>query len=419
MEVENIAIKDFDYALPEGRIALHPLPVRDSCRLLVASKGRETQHARFTDLPGLLDPKTLLICNNTRVINARMEFAKSSGARIEIFLLEPLRPASYPESFASTDRTVWSAMIGNLRRWKEGGLTKSVTLADGRSVDLHAVRLEPLEGGAHAVELSWDNPGVTLAEIVEAAGSIPIPPYLKRKEEKSDLSDYQTVYSKTEGSVAAPTAGLHFTPELFGMLSARGVRREELTLHVGAGTFQPVKADQIGGHPMHTEVFTVTRRLVEAVAGALASGDPIVAVGTTSVRTLESLPLLGRSVMRGERGMHVSQWEAYDTDDFDTQEAMGALTEYMDTNGVESLTASTAIMIAPTFRWRIVSRMVTNFHQPQSTLLLLVSSFLEPEGEGVPTYWRELYSAALGADYRFLSYGDACLFSHPDGYRLC
>lgn len=408
-EIKNIRIEDFDYPLPDDRIARHPLADRDACRLLVYD-GSAISHRVFRDLPSLLPPRSLMVMNNTRVINARMEFFRASGARIEIFLLEPREPRDYALAFQTKERCRWQCLVGNLKKWKEDCLEKHL-MVDGREITLRAYRHEALDGGAHEVEFAWSDPDVTFASVVEAAGNIPIPPYLKRESELSDLSDYQTVYSRIQGSVAAPTAGLHFTPELLGRIGESGVDMREVTLHVGAGTFQPVKSEEIGGHPMHTEVFEVERSLVAALREALEERRPVTAVGTTTVRTLESLPLLGMLVAAGDTSMKVGQWDAY-RDDFraaDTVAALTALERYMENEGLDRLTASTAIMIAPGFRWRIVSGLVTNFHQPQSTLLLLVSSLLDGDAVAAPR-WRDIYDEALAEGYRFLSYGDACLF---------
>ncbi len=414
MAVADIRISDFDYALPDGRIARHPLPERDRCLLLRCDASGGIEDRRFYELPGLLPAGTLMVCNNTRVINSRLQFRKPTGSLIEVFLLEPETPADYALMFQSRGPVVWKCLVGNLKRWKSGILTRVIEV-EGREVTLTARRLtaEPHADNSHSVELSWDDPELHAADVIGAAGRIPIPPYLNRESEQCDSTDYQTVYSKIKGSVAAPTAGLHFTPETLSALDAAGVRREELTLHVGAGTFRPVKSETIGEHPMHTEVFTVTLGLVEMLVDALKSGRHIAAVGTTSVRTLESLPYLGRRLARGlDAG--VEQWEAYEAPVADAAEALEQLADYMRGNGKERLTASTAIMIAPGFRWNLVDVMVTNFHQPQSTLLLLVSSFLGDNGTGdVTPRWRTVYDHALAGGYRFLSYGDACLFFAP------
>ena len=412
-EIKDIRIEDFDYPLPDERIAKHPLADRDSCKLLMNVAG-ETSHHIFSEIPMLLPSGALLVMNNTRVINARMEFFRASGARIEVFLLEPLDPRDYAVAFQTRGRCTWQCLVGNLKKWKDDYLEKILDI-DGRKVTLKAFRHEPLPGNAHAVEFIWDNPQVTFASIVEAAGNIPIPPYLNRKSEESDSTDYQTVYSRIEGSVAAPTAGLHFTPELLDRIHENGIETREVTLHVGAGTFQPVKSDEIGGHPMHRETFEVELSLVRELRQALEAGRKIIAVGTTTVRTLESLPLLGIHLLRGpsqvSRYNVITQWEAY-TDEalsIDTVDALRALENYMENEGLDSLSASTSIMIAPGFRWRVVDGMVTNFHQPQSTLLLLVSSLLDGDNLTNPL-WRRIYQDALGNGYRFLSYGDACLF---------
>lgn len=412
-EIKNIKIADFDYPLPDSRIARHPLPQRDACLLMVSRNPDETAHFHFSDIPSLLPEKTLLVCNDTRVINARIKFRKATGAEIEIFLLEPLSPEDYVLMFQSRGSCQWSCLVGNLKRWKDADLEKKL-LIDGHEVTLTAIRHESRPGNAHEIEFRWNDPDLTFATIVDAAGYIPIPPYLKRESEASDADDYQTIYAQFKGSVAAPTAGLHFTPELFETLRKDGVDIAPVTLHVGAGTFQPVKSDEIGEHPMHTEVFTVTRDMLLSLRDALLSGRPITAVGTTSVRTLESLPLLGRNIAAGDTSLQVSQWEAYSQEgDFsagETARLIQNIIDYAESREEKSITASTSIMIAPGFKWRIVDAMITNFHQPQSTLLLLVSSFLGKTPEGAER-WQKIYHEALeNPDYRFLSYGDACLF---------
>ena len=412
-DIKDIRIEDFDYPLPDGRIAKHPLADRDACKLLMHAHG-ETSHHTFRELPDLLPEGSLLVMNNTRVINARMEFFRASGARIEIFLLEPLDPRDYAVAFQTRGRCSWQCLVGNLKKWKDDYLEKSLDI-NGSTVILKATRHEPLPGNAHAIEFTWDDPSVTFASIVEAAGNIPIPPYLNRKSEDSDATDYQTVYSRIEGSVAAPTAGLHFTPELLDQIRHRGIATREVTLHVGAGTFQPVKSEEIGEHPMHRETFEISLDLVRTLRQAIESGRKIIAVGTTTVRTLESLPLLGIHLLtiNDQRSTinEIGQWEAYTDENLsiDTVDALRALEQYMEKEGMERLSAATSIMIAPGFRWRIVDGMVTNFHQPQSTLLLLVSSLLDGDNLADPT-WHQIYQEALDNDYRFLSYGDACLF---------
>lgn len=407
--VKDLRIDDFDYELPEERIARYPLADRDNCKLLVRqADGTLSQHV-FTELPSLLPSDSILVYNNTRVINARLRFRKASGAIIEVFCLEPVEPRDYAVSFAQTSSCSWTCFVGNSKRWKEGKLSMQLMTGE-KTLTFTAERLSK-DGNSSVVAFSWDNPEVTFSEIISAVGEIPIPPYLNRHTEASDSTDYQTVYSHIDGSVAAPTAGLHFTGRVLEEISRKGIPRRELTLHVGAGTFQPVKSDVIGEHPMHTETVSVTLPLLDAIIEARSGHRPVTAVGTTSVRTLESLPYLGRMVMENPgippSRLHVEQWDPYGTPCFDTDEALRALRDYIEQGGHAALTASTAIMIAPGFRWRVVDGMVTNFHQPQSTLLLLVASFLQRTGR--PDEWRDIYTQAAEAGYRFLSYGDAML----------
>lgn len=426
-DIRGIRIEEFDYELPDERIAKHPLAERDKCRLLVAdSEG--ISHRRFDELGELLTADgrkaPLMICNETRVINARLEFHKETGSRIEIFLLEPYSPADYVQSFAATRECVWTGLVGNAKKWKAGALTRRLEI-DGKPVTLSATLTEgATEGGERRIRLEWSG-DVSFASVLEAAGDIPIPPYLNRKAETTDSDDYQTVYSRVEGSVAAPTAGLHFTDALMDDLKRRGVEICKVTLHVGAGTFKPVKSESIGEHPMHTETVSVPLSVIERIIAAKEEGRPILAVGTTSVRTLESLPQFGRLCLEGADvsdagAMSVSQWKAYDrsegrvmSDEVGegdwTLEWLRGLRDAMVEKGMTALNGATQIMIAPGYTWRVVDEMVTNFHQPESTLLLLVSSFLEP-GEGRPRIWRRVYDEALREGYRFLSYGDACLF---------
>ncbi len=401
MQITDIKIDDFDYPLPDELIARHPLTQRDACRLLVRENDGTLQHRLFSDLPSLLPSDSIMVCNNTRVINARLRFHKpgAAGALIEIFCLEPESPRDYERSFAATGSCSWLCFVGNSKRWKEGALTLDLKI-DGKDVRLSAVRTERRDN-ASVVQFSWDDSSVTFSKIIDAAGEIPIPPYLNRATEQSDTTDYQTVFNRIEGSVAAPTAGLHFTPRVLDEIDALGIPRRELTLHVGAGTFQPVKSDTIGDHTMHSEFICVDRALIEELA---ATGRKVIAVGTTSVRTLESLYHLGCMVIHGEKPCEVPQWYPY-TDhgqDIPTPDALRALAGYLSENGLDRLVASTRIIIAPGYRYRVVRGMVTNFHQPKSTLLLLVSAFTGGD-------WRRMYSEALRERYRFLSYGDAQL----------
>lgn len=401
----NIEIEEYDYPLPDERIARHPLPVRDACKLLRYTPGSAPEDHVFAELPSLLAPGTMLVYNNTRVINARLRFTKDTGAAIEIFCLEPDEPADYAQSFASTRACSWNCLIGNSKKWKEGALTMSLEIG-GNSLELRAVRLSEPGTPAQKVRFEWNAPSVSFSEIISAAGEIPIPPYLNRHSESSDSTDYQTVYSHIEGSVAAPTAGLHFTPELLERLDEAGIERREVTLHVGAGTFRPVSAEKIGDHDMHSEFIAVDRRFIADLADAVEAGRPIAAVGTTSVRTLESLYYTGVLMATGRWTGELPQWTPYEPGlpALSAAEALRTVAAALEAAGDSTLPAYTRIIIAPGYRYRIVDTMVTNFHQPASTLLLLVSAFIGPE-------WRAVYDHALAAGYRFLSYGDACLFS--------
>ncbi len=399
--IKDIRISEYDYPLPDARIASHPLAMRDQCLLLVRGEDGTVTDSRFDSLPSLLPADSMLVYNNTRVINARLRFRKGddgTGAMIEIFCLEPVTPADYAVRFATTDRCSWLCFVGNSKRWKEGPLTARVTV-DGHDITLTATRLER-RGNASVVEFAWDCPEVTFSSIISALGEIPIPPYLNRATEQSDSEDYQTVYSHIDGSVAAPTAGLHFTPRVLDEISSRGIPRRELTLHVGAGTFQPVKSDTIGEHEMHSEFIAVPRTLIEELA---TTDRRVIAVGTTSVRTLESLYHLGCMAAQGLDPTVLPQWYPYSPEhpSLSVAESMQALLRHFEG---PVFVASTRLMIAPGYTYRIVRGMVTNFHQPRSTLLLLVSAFI-----GDRPGWRELYDHALAGDYRFLSYGDACL----------
>ena len=417
--IEDIRIEDYDYPLPDLRIARHPLAERDKCLLLVREGGGGVSTHTFDALPGLLPDDSMLVYNNTRVINARLRFRKGAdgtGALIEIFCLEPHEPADYAVSFASTAGCSWCCLVGNSKRWKDGPLTRRVTV-DGHEVTLTALR-ESKDGASSVVRFSWDNPEVTFSSIIGALGEIPIPPYLNRSTEECDSHDYQTVYSRIEGSVAAPTAGLHFTPAVLAAIDERGIPRRELTLHVGAGTFQPVKSDTIGEHEMHNEFIAVPRALIQELA---ASQRRVIAVGTTSVRTLESLYHLGCMLHTGLDASTLPQWYPYSDEHprLSVGESMEAILRHLDETGADTFIASTRLMIAPGYDYRVVRGMVTNFHQPRSTLLLLVSAFLDgavsqdqSSSTQVPE-WRRIYDYALAGDYRFLSYGDACLFLRP------
>ncbi|MBO4370398.1 MAG: S-adenosylmethionine:tRNA ribosyltransferase-isomerase [Paludibacteraceae bacterium] len=396
--IRSIQIADYDYPLPDERIAKYPLADRSACKLLVYRGGRPVETARFDELGQYLPKDSLLVFNNTRVIQARLQFYKKTGGQIEIFCLEPLRPADYQLNFQQTAVCVWKCMVGNLKKWKEGAVECTCTVGT-QNVVLRAERLSSY-GLTHEIKFSWSEPSLCFADILTAFGQLPIPPYLHRETEESDKENYQTVYSKIKGSVAAPTAGLHFTDELLSQLNESGIRQSYLTLHVGAGTFQPVKSDDIGGHEMHTEVIEVKR---DTLVGLRRSFGHIVAVGTTSVRTLESLYWLGCRVLQGNEPMYVTQWEAYEsTPEYTPEQALDALVGWLDRNGQDTLHARTQILIAPGYLFRIINGMVTNFHQPKSTLLLLLAAY-------VGDSWRSIYKYALEHDYRFLSYGDASL----------
>lgn len=403
MEMENIKdihIEEYNYQLPDERIARHPLARRDNCKLLVREHDGKISEHRFCDLPELLPADSMLVYNNTRVINARLRFRKGEGgALIEIFCLEPVEPRDYAVNFAMTTGCTWLCFVGNSKRWKQGELS-TVVEVNGKSVTLTATRLLK-DGNASHVMFGWDNPEYTFARIIEAAGEIPIPPYLNRSTETSDSTDYQTVYSHIDGSVAAPTAGLHFTPEVLDAVSRRGIPRRELTLHVGAGTFQPVKSEKIGEHEMHSEFIAVSRSLIEEIS---MSDRQVFAVGTTSVRTLESLYHLGCMYHQGLDMSELPQWYPYSEThpQLSVKKAMVSLLDYLDRNGMDTLIASTRVIIAPGYDYRIVKGIITNFHQPQSTLLLLVSAFVSGD-------WKAMYDFALANDFRFLSYGDASL----------
>lgn len=397
MNVTDIKIEDFNYPLPEERIASHPLQMRDHCKLLLRNHDGSLEEHVFTELPALLPADSMLVYNNTRVINARLRFRKPGGARIEVFCLEPVAPADYQMAFAAEGRAEWSCFVGNSKRWKDAPLEMELRIGE-QDVVLTATRTSKSDSGS-TVEFTWQPSDLTFSQIIEAAGEIPIPPYLNRPTQQSDADDYQTIYSSIEGSVAAPTAGLHFTPDVLDAIDRRDIPRRELTLHVGAGTFQPVKSDRIGDHGMHSEFISVSRDLI----AELAEGQRrVIAVGTTSVRTLESLYHLGRMVAEGKTPDEVPQWYPYSGPELSTGDALGALVEYLDARRLDTLTASTRIIIAPGYDYRVVKGMVTNFHQPQSTLLLLVSAFTGGD-------WRRMYDYALGHDFRFLSYGDAQL----------
>ena len=398
---EAIYIDDFDYDLPDERIAKYPLQQRDASKLLLWRNG-ELSESRFSEIASFLPENSLLVCNNTRVIQARIVFHKTTGARIEVFCLEPLLPSDYALSLSATGSCEWKCMVGNLKKWKEGALEQAI-LFDGKDVTFSAELMET-EGNTHRIRFSWSDDTLSFSEILMLIGELPIPPYLHRKTEENDKKTYQTVYSKIEGSVAAPTAGLHFTPEVFDKLKSKNIETEELTLHVGAGTFQPVKSATIDTHTMHTETIAVPLSTIRHIQRKIGN---IVAVGTTSVRTLESLYYIGKGPLNPPKGdllnIQVSQWEPYEnTNDIPVETALQNIIDYLEKNDQDTLHAETQILIKPGFQFRIISGMITNFHQPKSTLLLLVSAFVDGN-------WRKIYDYALSNDFRFLSYGDSSL----------
>ena len=396
----HIAINDFDYPLPDERIAKFPLAERSASKLLVY-RGGEISERRFADIGDVLPAGQLIVFNNTKVIRARIIMHKPSGARIEVFCLEPHAPADYERAFAVTGACEWSCIVGNRKKWKEGYVEINFDYG-GAAVWLRAWIVEE-RGRECTVRFEWSAP-MTFGQLLEHLGRIPIPPYLNRDSEEIDYTRYQTVYSKFEGSVAAPTAGLHFTPELLESLRGRGFDFAEVTLHVGAGTFLPVKDEDAAQHPMHTEHFEIRR---DTVRQLLAKWGAVTAVGTTSVRTLESLAALAwriHATGSPDAGRVIGQWELYDIPaDYTGRTALEELLGWMEREGVERLKAATQIMITPLgYTFRIVSNIITNFHQPKSTLMLLVSAYVGDD-------WRRIYDYALGHDFRFLSYGDSSL----------
>lgn len=417
METKHIHISDYNYDLPDSRIAKFPVSPRDTSKLLVYRHG-EISDDIFYNLPKYLPQKSLMVFNNTKVIQARMHFRKETGALIEVFLMEPAAPTDYELMFQTRGECSWLCMVGNLKKWKEGSLVRTFDVA-GTTINFKATMrrdiIDAKSGGTNYwVDFAWDNPQVSFAEILDAVGELPIPPYLNRETQDSDKTTYQTVYSKIKGSVAAPTAGLHFTDKVLAAIDAAGVRREELTLHVGAGTFKPVKSEEIDGHTMHTEYVCVRRDTLQTL---LDYDCCAIAVGTTSVRTLESLYYMGVKLEANpdaaEEDLHVCQWEPYEkadgtpvggnlVDGITPQKAISNIIAWLDKNNLKTLHSSTQIIIAPGYEYKIVKVLVTNFHQPQSTLLLLVSAFLKGD-------WHNVYDYALSHDFRFLSYGDSSI----------
>ena len=397
---KNIKITEFQYELPDSRIAKYPLQNRDESKLLLWQNGKIEQNS-FKNIDRFLPENSVLVFNNTRVIHARIFFKKETGAKIEIFCLEPIHPADYQIAFQKTQKVTWKCMLGNAKKWKEGALIKKIKI-DGISVEIQAKKILQKDN-SFDIEFTW-SAGFTFAEIVEHAGSLPIPPYLNRETEESDEETYQTVYAKIDGSVAAPTAGLHFTENVLSQLSEKNIKTKEITLHVGAGTFQPVKSETISGHTMHHEKVIITKNIIKSI---LKTKGKIIAVGTTSVRSLESLYWLGLQLENKktfDNLPEVLQWEPYERTDLITvKKSLQNLIDFLDKTGKKELQFSTQIIIVPGYNFKIISGIITNFHQPQSTLLLLISAFLGNK-------WRNVYDFALKNDFRFLSYGDSNLY---------
>ena len=398
--IPEIHIEDYNYPLPEERIAKYPLPERDSSQLLRYEDGKVDSFV-FRQLPELLPADSIMVFNDTKVVPARMHFQRSTGAHIEIFCLEPVDPVEYNTAFAASERCVWKCVIGNAKRWKDDVLTlyRAESVPD---MGLEA-RLLNRDGQTGSVEFTWKD-GSPFSRVLEVCGTIPIPPYLNRDSERIDQERYQTLYARIRGSVAAPTAGLHFTDDVLDRIRAKGIDMERVCLHVGAGTFLPVKSSLVSEHPMHREPFLVSLQFMKDICQMNRS---ITAVGTTSVRTLESLYYVGVSCLENGKPEDVRQWAPYDREyAYSTREALTAIVEYMEGHQLRELSVGTRIIIVPGFRFRLVDRMVTNFHQPESTLILLVSAFVDGD-------WRTIYDYALSHDYRFLSYGDSSLLIRP------
>lgn len=397
---KSIAIADYDYPLPDDRIAKFPLDQRDHSKLLIY-RGGTISESRFDHIPDLLPPDALLLFNNTKVIHARLFFRKPTGSTIEVFCLEPYQ-MPVAQSFEQTEQCSWTCFIGNNKKWKEGPLTRELDI-NGSHIILSALRRQAV-GNAWIVDFAW-NGGLSFAELIDQAGVIPLPPYLHREAQPSDSERYQTVYALHQGSVAAPTAGLHFSPEVFEALSSKHIATDFITLHVGAGTFKPVSTATIGEHEMHVEKIEIARSNVETILNHL--GHPIIPVGTTTVRTIESVYWFGVKLGQNPQldAMHVLQWDPYELESLNisTLQAYRNVLQWMDRKGIEHLDGDTQLMIAPGYKYHVISGLITNFHQPKSTLLLLVSAL-------VGDAWKECYRYALDHQFRFLSYGDSCLF---------
>ncbi len=397
----DLNLEEYDYLLPAEKISQYPLQQRDRSKLLVYDKGLITD-TLFNNIHSYIKTDSLLVFNNTRVIKARLFFKKPSGAGIEVFCLEPVDPSDYALSFSSKQPVEWKCIIGNLKKWKDG-IVNLEFVREGKKSKLSAEKAGK-SGEAWIIKFSWDSPGMTFGEVIESAGVVPLPPYINRKAEQEDSIRYQTIYSLVKGSVAAPTAGLHFTGEVLRNLQLRGISMAELTLHVGAGTFQPVKSHSIRDHQMHSEHFFIS---VETIEKLIKNSGKIVAVGTTSMRAIESLYWLGLKpdleTESESTQFFVDQWEPYTLRaNLSTVESFEKILRYMQRNKLEEMHIATRIIIAPGYEFKITDGLITNFHLPRSTLLLLVSAWTGKE-------WKRIYDYALGNDFRFLSYGDSSL----------
>ena len=399
--MQDIDLNEYNYKLPVIKIAQHPVKERDSSKLLIYRQGIISQDI-FSNLHRSIPDNSLLIFNNTRVIRARILFQKETGATIEVLCLEPLLPFDYELSFSSRKPVEWKCIIGNLKKWKSGIILKSFYVS-GKQYNLTAERLKS-EGDAWRIKFTWNCQDVCFGEVIEAIGQIPLPPYINRENEPEDVERYQTIYSSNKGSVAAPTAGLHFTDKLFEKIKNEGIKSAEITLHVGAGTFQPIKAKKISDHEMHCEHFFVTAKIIDLILG---NQGRIFPVGTTSVRTLESLYWIGVNLLMRQMPVNkiltLGQWEAYNTvNSVTVEESMNALLKYISHNKLSYIHASTSLMITPGYDFKMINGMITNFHQPKSSLLLLISAWIGND-------WKKVYKFAIENDFRFLSYGDSSL----------
>lgn len=400
--IPDIRIEDYNYPLPDERIAKYPLPQRDASKLLVYKDGKPVESV-FRNLPDYLPEGALMVFNDTKVVPARMHFLRDSGAHIEIFCLEPVSPAEYNTIFAATEKCSWKCVIGNSKRWKDDILHYECPADSTLSAMKLSARLLSKDGQTGVVEFCWEG-GEPFSRVLEECGQVPIPPYLNRETEAIDLERYQTLYAHIRGSVAAPTAGLHFTEEVLEAIRAKHIDTQTVCLHVGAGTFLPVKSSRVAEHPMHREPFSVSLALLRKLRG---KSVPCIAVGTTSVRTLESLYYAGVSILEKGAPEDIPQWAPYERDyKYSTDETLDAIMDYLEKNSLEELKLGTRIIIVPGFKFRLVDMMVTNFHQPESTLILLISAFVGGD-------WKTIYDFALSNGFRFLSYGDSSLlFKH-------